>query len=138
MIRLLMKPPKMAPIDSLDSDLRCYYAHSMKIYNTPREDRELEFIRKIFQNVICPNSDIGDTSKGMRTYLKIVKWAEIVIASEYKGHIGGGVYAEVSRALFSKIPVYCLRGGEFYPVTDAKVVDRQDPKIRYAKLVIQE
>ena len=128
----------MKPIENLDNDLRCYYAHSMMIYNTPHEEQELETIRKIFKNVICPNSDIGDTSKGMRTYLQIVKWAEVVIASEYKEHIGGGVYTEVHRALICKIPVYCIRDSNFYPVTDAKVVNRQDPKVKYAKLIVQE
>ena len=128
----------MKPIENLDNDLRCYYAHSLMIYNTPREEQELATIRKIFKNVICPNNDIGDTSKGMRTYLQIVKWAEVVITSEYKGHIGGGVYSEVHYALISKIPVYCLRDGKFFPVVDAKVANEQDPKVKYGKLVVQE
>jgi hypothetical protein len=110
----------------------------MMIYNTPREAQELGIIRKIIKSVICPNNDIGDTSKGMRTYLQIVKWAEVVIASEYKGHIGGGVYSEIHRALISKIPVLCLRDGKLYNVFDAKVVNDQDQKVRFAKLIIQE
>ncbi len=132
-----MKLEKMNPIENLNSDLRCYYAHSMQIYNTRREEQELEIIKKYFKNTICPNNDIGDTSRGMRTYLNVVKWAEVVITSEYKGYIGGGVYTEVHRALLSKIPVYCLRDGKFFPVVDAKVANEQDPKVKYGKLVVQ-
>ena len=74
----------------------------------------------------------------MRAYLQIVKWADVVVVSEYQGHVGGGVYSEVYRALLSKIPVFCLRDGKFYPVVDAIVINDQDPKVRFAKLVIQE
>ncbi len=128
----------MNSLGNLNNDLRCYYAHSMQIYNTDREQQELDTIKKHFKKVICPNNDIGDTSKGMRTYLQVVKWADVVVASEYKGHIGGGVYSEVHYAFINKIPVLCLRDGNLYPVIDAKVVNRQDQKVRFAKLIIQE
>ena len=128
----------MNPLENFNNDLRCYYAHSMQIYNTDREQQELDIIKKHFIKVICPNNDIGDTSKGMRTYLQVVKWADVVVASEYKGHIGGGVYSEVHYALINKIPVFCLRDGNLYPVIDAKEVDPQNSKVRFAKLIIQE
>ena len=128
----------MKPIENFNNDLRCYYAHSMQIYNTPQDQQELLNIKQLYKKVICPNHDIGDTSRGMRTYLNVVKWADVVVVSEYEGHIGGGVFTEVQRALLSKIPVYCLRDGNFFLVTDAKMANPQDPKVKYAKLVVQE
>ena len=128
----------MNPLENLNNDLRCYYAHSMQIYNTDREQQELMTIKQLYKKVICPNHDIGDTSRGMRTYLNVVKWSDVVVASEYKGHIGGGVYSEVHYALINKIPVFCLRDGNLYPVIDAKEVDPQNSKVRFAKLIIQE
>ncbi len=67
-----------------------------------------------------------------------VEWADVVVASEFENHVGGGVYSEVHYALINKIPVLCLRDGKLYPVIDAKEVNRQDQKVRFAKLLIQE
>lgn len=119
-------------------DLRCYFAHSMMIYNTSREEQELQTIKKIYKKVICPNNDIGDCSKGMRAYGNIVSWADVVVVSEYEGHVGAGVYTEIHTALLRKIPVHCLRDGKFLPVVDAEVVDSRDFQVGFAKLIIQE
>jgi hypothetical protein len=119
-------------------DLRCYFAHSMMIYDTPREQEELQNLNKLYKRVLCPNNDIGDCSKHMRAYGRIVSWADVVVVSEYEGHVGGGVYSEVHIALKAKIPVYCMRDGKFLPVVDAEVVDSRDFQVGFAKLIIQE
>lgn len=119
-------------------DLRCYYAHSMKIYDTPREQKELQTLRKLYTRVICPNNDIGECSKGMRAYCNIVSWADVVVVSEYEGCIGAGVFTEVIRALNSQIPVFCLHEGDLNPVSGVTYVDRQDQQVRYAQLIFEE
>ena len=122
----------------LNKDSRCYYAHSMKIYDTNREREELKILHGIFNNVICPNNDIGNAQRGMRAYMKIVRWADIVVVSEYEKHIGGGVCAEVEYALKYNIPVVCLRDGIIVQVIGTTVIDRRDPQVKYAKLIIEE
>ena len=77
--------------------IRAYYAHSMKIYDTPQEKAELKFLRKEY-DVICPNNDIGDL-KPFERYLNIVRWSDILVISVYEGHITAGVYAEAQHAL---------------------------------------
>ncbi len=121
---------------------RVYYGHSMKMYNTNTEREELRFLRERFPNVICPNNDIGDSSRGMRVYLKIVAWSELVIVSEYQSHIGRGVFDEVSLALKLNKSVYCLRKvkdtHKFYRITDLVVVDENDWSVKYGKVVVQK
>ena len=77
--------------------IRAYYAHSMKIYDTPQEKAELKFLRKEY-DVICPNNDIGSLHPFNR-YLNIVRWSDILVISVYEGHITAGVYAEAQHAL---------------------------------------
>ncbi len=122
----------------LNKDSRCYYAHSMKNYDTDRERDELRILHGLFNNVICPNNDIGNAQRGMRAYMKIVRWADIVVVSEYKKHIGGGACEEVEYALKYNIPVMCLRDVKLYKVVGTTVVDRRDPQVKYAKLIIEE
>ena len=118
--------------------LRCYYAHSMMIYDTPREQKELQILRKLYARVICPNNDIGDCSKGLQAYLNIVSWADVVVVSEYEDCIGAGVFTEVCRALNSQIPVFCLDERDLYLVSGVTYVDRQDKQVRYAQLICEE
>jgi hypothetical protein len=119
-------------------DLRCYYAHSIMDYDTPREQEGLQTLRKLYKRVICPNIDIGDCSMGFQAYLNIVPWADVIVVSEYEGHVGGVTYRAVNIALKFGIPVFCLRYGKFLPVIDAEVVDSRDFQVGFAKLIIKE
>jgi hypothetical protein len=115
---------------------RIYYAHSMLIYGTLKEKQELKILRKKFQNVLCPNQDIGDVQKGMSAYLKIVEWADLVVVSEYLGFIGKGVYSEIQHAQNNGIPVKCLRGSKLLEVKDTSIYNASDYRIRYGKLIV--
>ncbi|GAG37478.1 unnamed protein product, partial [marine sediment metagenome] len=108
----------------------------MQIYNTLREKNELKFINEMFDDIICPNNDIGMASGGMHAYLRIVGWADLIIVSEYRGFVGAGVFAEVKKALKLKIPVKCLRRNKLIEVKDVVINDSKDIKIKYGKLVI--
>lgn len=121
---------------------RVYYAHSMQTYHTDTEKEELNYLRGLLPNVICPNNDIGNTNKGMHVYLKIVAWSDFVVVSEYQSHIGHGVFDEVSLALKLNKPVYCLRKAKdtfkFYRITNLVIVNKRDWKVKYGKVVTQK
>lgn len=89
-----------------DKRLRAYFAHSMKDYDTEKENRELQFLRKAF-NVICPNRDIGDLYPFSR-YFNLVRWADIVVVSEHEGYLTAGVYNEATYAIQNNIEVFLI------------------------------
>ena len=120
------------------SNLRCYYAHSKMIYDTDQEQKEIDAIKKFYNNVICPNRDIGNCSKGMEAYINLINWAEVVVASEYDAHVGCGVYTEIKHALDQDLPVMCLRNGDLHNVVAVKMDNPLDLKVGYAKLVFEE
>jgi len=121
-----------------------YYAHSMKIYDSVAESEEFKFIKDYFKDsdVINPNGDIkwGGT---MKPYLAAVERSNMVVMSEYKGHVGRGVYEEALVALEHNIPVRCIRrdkNGQLLVVNinDLRKADRNDWAIKYAKVKEEE
>jgi hypothetical protein len=108
----------------------------MKIYNTEREQKELQFLKSKYQKVVCPNNDIGELG-GIQPYLEIVKKMDIVVFSEYQNHIGKGVYEEVKTALMNNIPVKVLRGKGIKTIKDVIIVNEYDWEIEYAKVLIK-
>lgn len=120
---------------------KLYYAHSMLIYNTKREKKELRFLRKNFSSVCNPKTDITwDNTIKMEAYFKVVKNSDIVVVSEYKNHIGKGVYDEIKTAINSNILVLCLRKKLFkcrlQQVKGVELVNEQDWKITYGKIIL--
>ena len=76
---------------------RVYYAHSMFIYDTRGEKKELKFLKKHYNFVVNPNPDIKwDNAKEMEPYFKAIKSCDLLICSEYKNHVGKVVSAERS------------------------------------------
>lgn len=103
--------------------MKVYYAHSLHIYNTPREDMEIFDIRTKFPNaeILDPNRIISETSissQVMKKCIRLVRQCDVVVFSEYGGHIGLGVYREIQCALSRRIKVYLLRGGEFRKIKE--------------------
>ena len=121
-----------------NKNLRCFYAPSGLIYDKDHEENELTTIKMLFENVICAHDNFDDPSYGKGTYLPIVKWAEMVVVSAFRGYIGKGPYFEVMYALKNEISVMCLIDEELYNVIDAVKVESRRPGGRYAKLVIEE
>ena len=123
---------------------RVYYAHSKQIYNTNREKKELAFLRKHF-DVLCPNTDIGEHNN-IEPYLEAVKTCNRVVCSEYKKHIGKGIFEEIRCAFEESKRIFVLRkrkkryhlleilgkAHKYGVVYD----DEADWKINYAKLSI--
>ncbi|HEC66850.1 MAG TPA: hypothetical protein ENI23_16365 [bacterium] len=111
-----------------------YYAHSMITYGTRKEKQELKQIKKHF-----PDHRIINPAElrlfGISSYLEIVRQADIVVLSEYKKHIGKGVARELTIANEYDIEKYILRGKNFTRKFSFRVVDPDDWKIKYAKIV---
>ncbi len=110
--------------------MKVYYAHSMRIYHTKREEKELCFLSKSGFNIVNP-SEVE--FKNMKDYLDMVSACKMVILSEYKKGIGKGVFMEVAHALYKNIPVFvlCKLLGIFYlkPVKSLKIKDRDNWRV---------
>lgn len=118
-----------------------YFAHSMRIYNTPEEQQVLEFIGDIYgrREVVCPNNDMGELGS-ITPYLQRIEKCKEVIVREYKGFLGRGAYKEVQHALDLDKKVQVVRGNglemQLLPVKGIEVNDRGDWKIKYGKLIL--
>lgn len=121
-----------------------YYAHSMKIYNTKREFNELKYLSRYFiiKNILNPNGKIRwNPETKMDPYFEVVRNSKLIIVSEYKKHVGRGVFDEINTVLNNKIPVYCLRkelfGFKLKKIKSTKKVG-SDWKIYYGKLILEK
>jgi hypothetical protein len=114
-----------------------YFAHNMVTYNTKQEKEAHDFLGTMFRFVLCPNRDM-DLGDDMRKYCKLVKKCQMVVCIEYKGHIGKGVYTEIDTALTNQIPVLVIRKDRLYHVSGIRVVNEDDWKKKYAKLIIRK
>jgi len=72
--------------------------------------------------------------------LKAVKKCNLLICSEFEEHIGKGVFREISVAFAYEIPVFYIRGTppelQLKQIIGVKIVDEQDPKVKYAKVIV--
>ena len=91
-----------------------YYAHSMRIYNTEQERLELNQIAELLpsRRIVNPNGAIYSIQEAYR----LIDKSSGVVATEYQGHIGKGVYDEICYALSQKKLVYVLRNGRLFRV----------------------
>lgn len=119
-----------------------YFAHSMKDYGTKAERDCRSDLEKRWR-VMCPNRDLWpmrsfDGSDAMQVCLTMVTWCDFVVVMEHQGHVGKGVHTEIESALKQKKRVLVWRDGNTYIVTGMQIVDRNDWKVKYAKLIIVE
>jgi len=116
--------------------VKIYYAHSKLIYDTPREKQELKWLKKKFI-VVDPNKDLSELGS-MEPYIKKMFECNMVICSEYKKHVGKGVYEEVYHAITNGVKAKVLRKflGRFVlkEVTGLQIIDGTDWKVGYAKV----
>ena len=120
---------------------KVYYAHSLQIYNTKREKRELRFLKRKFSETCNPNTDITwDNGTKMQPYFEAVKNSDIVVVSEYMNQIGKGVYEEINTALIHKILVLCLKKKflryRLQQVKDVEMANELDWRITYGKVIL--
>ena len=117
-----------------------YFAHSKMLYHTEEERLQRQFIEKMFEQVICPNRDIGELGD-INKYLKIIEDScTHVVCSEFLDLVGRGVWEEVKCARRNHLPIYCIRkiNGKYklLKVKSGKVVDKENWK-SYAKLICE-
>jgi hypothetical protein len=111
-----------------------YYAHSMLIYNTQRERDEYERLKMLVRDVINPNTDIERTTD-MSVYNDAVRKSYGVICSEIEGHIGKGVFTEITTAFSENKKVYVLRKNTLIPVKGVVITNDKDWKLSYGKVI---
>lgn len=123
---------------TLNMKKRVYYAHSIKNYDTSREVRELAYLNKEF-TVFNPKNEIRWNSlTKMTPYFEAVKKSDILVASEYKNHVGRGVYDEISIALSNSIPSFVLRKEHNFKLLEIqalKLDDIYDWKVYYGIII---
>jgi len=122
---------------------KLYYAHSMRTYDTPKEKRETEILEACFPKyyIFCPNKKSPvkwQSLRGnevMQECFKRVKKSRVIVATEYKGTVGKGVFEEVKLALKLKKLVYVLRAFTLTIITDVEIVDRNNWAGGYGKII---
>lgn len=96
---------------------KVYYAHSMHLYNTVQEKRDVEFLEKLGYEVYNPNSQKvqegvkeykekhGD-SRTMEYFIDLIEACDILaFRSHIDGKIPSGVGAEINTALGFMMPI---------------------------------
>jgi hypothetical protein len=133
-----------------------YYSHSLKIYNTPKEQLELTKIASFFpkRKILNPNGaitpleiptvlnsgehkvKISNGVTDMNQAYRLINQAELVVATEYQGHLGKGVYNEMCYALSKKKLVAMLRNGRLFRVYSRHQIEVLDIdwQVHYARV----
>lgn len=119
---------------------KLYYAHSIITYGTKGEKRELQRIRKRFpDHEIVNPAEIkftGDSTEIMQAYIEVVEQADIIVLSEYRKHIGKGVTLELEAAIKENLERYLLRGRKFIAKFASEIINPEDWKVKYARIVV--
>jgi hypothetical protein len=105
--------------------LKVYYAHSICLYGSENEARQLIRIMLKFKGAKIINPALHP-NESMDYYLGLVENCNIVVFSNLLGKITSGVGKEVNHALQKGIEVYELNEEKFYPIKfPVKYISRQ-------------
>lgn len=98
--------------------MKVYYAHSIGIYNTPQEERDLKILENLGFEVFNPNSVECDegyremkarTGNGMGYFYHLVRSCDaLVFRAHPDGTIPAGVVKEIKIAEEAGMPVFEL------------------------------
>ena len=117
---------------------KVYYAHSKRIFGTEREKLELQQIKWQFigYKIINPSELplTGAEADKMKTCFNIIGNMDVIVFSEYKGHVGRGVYDEITIGEEEGCEIQLLRNNKFKKGVKLQIVDRTDWKVNYAKV----
>ena len=114
---------------------KIYYAHSMQIYNTEQEKKELKYLNILSKhNVIDPNDKTFPENKGILPFLKAINKCDILVCSEFNNYIGFGVYQEILFALGKGMPCFVIRKKKLKKIKYVDIHDKYDWKIYFAKI----
>ena len=79
--------------------MKIYYAHSISIYNTSQEKRDIKSLESLGFDVVNPNKEIHQEnyrSKGMDYFVELVNSCDaIAFRAHPNGDIPAGIYKEI-------------------------------------------
>lgn len=118
-----------------------YYAHSIEIYDTRREQEELQRLEKHFSDthtlIFNPNRpSIQFAENPMRECIRILKSPSITgIAFSHKGHkIPLGVYREIQLAQKYHKAIWIINDSEIHKYVGKTVEIRKNMSTNWAKV----
>jgi hypothetical protein len=89
--------------------LKCYYAHSLHLYNTKQEKRDIWLLEQLGYEVFNPNSPEHQRpyeDQGMEYFVKLVRFCDIIAFRAYPdGSIPAGAHKEIMSALEDNKPI---------------------------------
>jgi hypothetical protein len=101
--------------------MRIFYSHSMKLYGSAAERRDIALIEKRFagSEVVDPSALQSQVEVGRETefFLMLLDTCDSLVFVRHFGNVTMGVKPEVEHALSTGKPVYELRNGSFITVT---------------------
>ena len=82
------------------TSLKCYYAHSIALFNTEQEQRDLATLKALGLEVLNPNTpakEAGYKKEGMEFFRKVIQGADVVaLRANNDGSINAGCAKEVA------------------------------------------
>lgn len=122
-----MPSPNNISPNCKDEEKRCiYYSHSMKIYDTIREEKEVALISGHFpkSTIYNPNNKLIQAADlPMTDCLAVISRDATtdIVFSVYLGHVGKGVYTEIEEAWIIHKPIYVIQEGKIIPFTNWRI-----------------
>lgn len=111
-----------------------YFAHSLRDYNTPKETSDEATIKRFFQRgTVNPNGKLEQRNWQAKAQA-LIQPCKAVVFTEWQGYIGKGVSFEIEFALEIGLPVYLLRGGQFYRITVENLQPPSDNWVFYRRV----
>ena len=98
--------------------MRIYYAHSLSIYNSPQEQRDINLLRSLEFDVFNPNHfscEIGYKAEGMAFFERVLDGCA---ALAFRGNPGGSINAGIVKEIeymktqgkpIIELPSWCCR-----------------------------
>jgi hypothetical protein len=124
------------PVVHIQPIRQFYWAHSKRIYRTQAERILREYLEKRFQNhkLVCPNRDLGELGS-IQKYLDIIDTCEFVVATEYCGYLGRGVFTEVQYSLESNKPTLLINNNfKMIRIKSIELYDPNDWVLKYGQI----
>lgn len=82
--------------------MKVYYAHSISIYNTPQEQRDIDLLKSIGFDVVNPNQEIHDKGykkRGMQYFVDLVNECDLIA---FRSHPDGSIPAGIAKRKYTR------------------------------------
>ncbi len=115
-----------------------YYAHSITIYNTEREQDELKRLREYFSNGLIYNPNrpyIENNKDSMKGCFKVVQDPYVIglAFSHQDKKVSSGVYAEIRIAQKWRKPIYIIDAKRIHSYIGTLSMTTQDRATNWAR-----